>query len=123
MKHDDNNLDKANTFNYFFCSIGKPSSNLTIIENPANMYDNIRNNNKSLFLSPTNYLEIEQIVRNISSKTRLDFNDSSFKTIKSIIQSISKPLSNIFNKSLYQGVFPSDMKVAKVVIIHKKGIK
>ena len=43
------------------------------------------------------------------------------KTLKCIIGSILKPLSYISNLSLSSGIFPDDLKIAKVLPLFKSG--
>lgn len=43
--------------------------------------------------------------------------------IKLVIKEISDPLTHIFNSSFETGIFPDQMKIAKVIPIHKGGDK
>ena len=45
----------------------------------------------------------------------------SFDVIKSCFGSLSKPLLHIFRLSLEEGIFPDDLKTAKVAPIFKAG--
>lgn len=45
------------------------------------------------------------------------------KTVKSVIEGISKPLTHICNLSLLAGHFPDNMKVTKVIPLSKAGDK
>ena len=44
-------------------------------------------------------------------------------TVKNVIECIARPLTHICNQSLQTGVFPNNMKTAKVILIHKTGDK
>ena len=44
-------------------------------------------------------------------------------TVKNVIECIARPLTHICNQSLQTGVFPNNMKTAKVIPIHKTGDK
>ena len=53
-----------------------------------------------------------------------DGNDGiNMNIIKSVIKSISKPLVYICNLSLSSGIFPDDMKIARVIPLYKAGEK
>ena len=67
----------------------------------------------SFYVNPTNSNEIKSLV---SSCGRDELNP---KFIKSVINYISLPLSHIFNISLSQGIFPDQLKIAKVIPIYK----
>ena len=48
-------------------------------------------------------------------------NGISFNIIKSCLRSLSTPLLNFFNFSLEKGIFPDELKIAKVNAIFKNG--
>ena len=70
-------------------------------------------------MSPTNKYEIVNVVRSMDNKASSGHDDISNILFKKIKDSISQPLSIIFNKSLANGVFPHLMKMADVVPLHK----
>ena len=47
--------------------------------------------------------------------------DISIRVVKSAIYAIVSPLCNIFNFSLENGIFPSALKIAKVIPVYKSG--
>ena len=76
-----------------------------------------------MFLSPVDDLEIIRTVQNCKSKRSTDYSDINMSLIKKVITKIIKPFSYICNISLKTGVFPSKMKIAKVVPLLKSGEK
>ena len=76
--------------------------------------------NASLFLNPTDEEEIFRIVNSLKNKKSYGSDEISNNLLKLIIPYIINPLVHIFNISLLTGVFPSDMKIAKVIPIYKK---
>ena len=47
--------------------------------------------------------------------------DLSTILLKAIKHDICKPITLIINQSLYTGIFPNKLKLAKVILIYKKG--
>ena len=45
------------------------------------------------------------------------------KFLKEMVDEMAEPLTEIFNKSISQGVVPQDWKVANVTPVFKKGTK
>jgi hypothetical protein len=62
-----------------------------------------------------------QLLQHITAKLSCGFDDIPMKVIKSVNNSISLPLTTIFNKSLFNGVFHDFLKIAKMCPIHKSG--
>ncbi len=65
--------------------------------------------------------EILDIVNNCKNKYSTDCNDIDMSLIKSIIEHVVKPFTTICNQSFLTGIFPSNMKTAKVIPIFKNG--
>ena len=62
-------------------------------------------------------------VQNFKSKMSTDCNDLNMSMVKSIIAHIVKHLKHIYNVSFNTGIFPNQMKIAKVIPIFKSGEK
>ena len=52
-----------------------------------------------------------------------DFNDINMDIVKRVMTNIVKPFSHICNTSFIKGIFPDNMKIAKVVPLYKAGEK
>ena len=105
----------------FFSSVGETYAN-RIISDPnevKKVLNMIPNNPKSMFTEPTSRNEIELMIDNLPNKTSSGHDDISNNLLKKLKTSISLPLEIVFNKSLAQGIFPSRMKLADVVPLHK----
>ena len=70
-------------------------------------------------MSPTDEIEIQNIIKSFLPKTSSGCDGISNKILKNIIPGISYPLTMLINKSLHEGVFPSLLKQAKVVPLFK----
>jgi exonuclease III len=73
----------------------------------------------SFFFEPTTHFEISKIIDSLKPKTSCGHDDVSPKLVSKTVRSISFPLAHVINLSLESGVFPSEMKLAKVVPIFK----
>ena len=76
-----------------------------------------------LFLSPTDKREVALIISSLDSIKSIGPNSIPSKILKLLKNDISCQLAYIFNKSFTSGVFPSALKIAKIVPIHKKDSK
>ena len=79
---------------------------------------NIKN---SIFIEPTNEIEINNIIKKLSNKKSISDDNLSNFIIKQIASGILTPLTHIFNISLSMGVFPNCFKTSKVIPIYKRG--
>ena len=124
-----NKVETSNIFNNYFTTIAeKAKENI----NPSHKHfsEFLKNRTQnSLFLRPMNKSEIQNLIQNLDTKSSLDSNKSvglnSIPTkILNLLKSyISCQLADIFNISFSTGVFPTILKVAKVVPVYKKGSK
>ena len=111
----------SNTFNYYFCEIAKKmkdDSTYTVNSDTPKFRDKRIEN--SIFLSDCSATEIEDIVKSLNNKST---SDTTVIALKYVSTPISSTLSSIINTSFLQGVFPEELKLAKVIPIHKKGKK
>ena len=65
--------------------------------------------------------DVNHIILNLKSKTTTGYDNLSPKLIKSISHIISKPLTLLINQSFKTFIFPTKLKIAKVIPIYKKG--
>ncbi len=66
---------------------------------------------------------IEKLIRELSLATAVGVDGISPRVLKAAIKPNSILISKLINKSLIQGVFPDDLKIARVSPIHKSGPK
>ena len=113
----------SNNFATHFTNVGKMLSEKTPISaNSIESYlKKIPHNEKSLFLQPCNIYEIKRILISLTNKKSSGYDGISNITIKKLSDSISSPLSIIFNRSLIDGEFPEMMKLADIIPLHKGG--
>ena len=76
----------------------------------------------SLFLAPTDYLEVEHIIDHLKN-TSPGFDNICTKLRKSVKHIVAAPLVHISNHSFASGSVPDQLKLAKIIPIYKKGDK
>ena len=77
----------------------------------------------SVFMRLTDEKEIEKKIKAMKDNKALGPNSIRTKTLKVHYKTLSKPLAELINLSLNQGKFPTVLKIAKVIPIHKRGDK
>ena len=104
-----------------FANVGKIYANkLPPPTTPIDAYiKKIERSEHSLFLTPTHKIEIDNLIRELRTKTSSGHDNISNTLLKAISQSILEPLEIIFNRFLSKGYFPSKMKKADVIPLYK----
>jgi len=72
---------------------------------------------------PVTEAQIKITIMSLKSKNSTGYDGISNRVLKHRVKSISKPLTHIFNNSLFTGIFPERCKYAIVQPIYKKGNK
>ena len=109
-------------FNNFFCNIGK---------NLANKFGNDNNEDfkrylndpaeQSLLLYRIKQEEIKNAIINLKNTNSSGYDEITSKFVKLSSPLIIPALEKLFNLSLSSGIYPSNLKLAKVLPIYKKG--
>ena len=73
------------------------------------------------FISQTTDNEIKNIIKSLSEKKSSGPCSIPVIILKSIIDIIFKPLSNLINMSFTTGILPDILKSSEIIPIHKKG--
>jgi hypothetical protein len=77
----------------------------------------------SMFWTPVTSEEVMQLISSLSPTKSSGDSGITPKVLKEVAGNVTEPLAHIFNTSLNFGIFPEKMKLAKVIPIHKAGIK
>lgn len=85
------------------------------------MINKIELNQKSIYLHPTDHVEVKQIIYSLQKNKSPGHDKITTKALQLSAEFISKPLAEIFNKCLLTGYFPKNLKKTIVVPIHKNG--
>ena len=76
-----------------------------------------------MFIEETSSEEISKIVNAYGNKSSCDVNDINMSLVKTIFKSLVHQFVHIRNLSFNTGIFPDNMKIAKVVPLYKSGSK
>ena len=118
-----NLMEISNIFNNYFSSIASKTK-LNISFSHKHFSDFLKNrSNISFFVSPTDKTEIENVISSLDSNKSVGPNSIPTEILKLLKNDISSQLSEIFNISFSSGIFPSILKTAKVIPVHKKDSK
>ena len=108
--------------NDLFINVGNDITK-SVYHNPKSPteYLTIRNSD-SIILSPVTAVEVNEIILNLDSSKSVGPNSIPLKLLKILGPKFSQPLAaTMINQSFSNGIFPSKLKIAKVVPIFKKG--
>ena len=116
----------ANAFNNFLSSAAvnviNRFSDDTFTVNPLHFpINNLTGPTFNLSLKPTTSHEINKTIQNMKLKDSHGYDAVSSRTLKISAAFILSPLTYIFNKSLYAGIFPERMKYSIIKPLYKKG--
>lgn len=112
----------ANYVNDFFCSIGSNTvKNINHLPN-SRPFKLPKRNSDTIFLKPTNSLEISKILNEMKEKSG-GVDSVNTKTLKLLAHFIVGPLAHIFNLCMEYSIWPDALKAADVVPIFKGGSK
>ena len=118
-----NPMEISDIFNNYFSSIAtKTKLNISFSHKHFSDFPKNRSN-ISFFVSPTDKTEIEDVISSLDSNRSVGPNSIPTKILKFRKDDISSQLSEIFTTSFSSGVFPSILKTAKVIPVHKKDSK
>lgn len=112
-------------FNEFFSSIGEKLANsISNIYVKPNISMDTKSTSSELFvLSPTSTEEVSEIIETLNCNTASGIDEISTKVLKCIKNLILVDLTSCINKCLELGIFPENLKRAKVTPIFKSGVK
>ena len=116
-------LHIANIFNVYPSSITEKTK-VNIKFRNKSIQDFLHHpNEESLFITPTDAHEINLMISPLNSDKSTGPNSLPTKILKLWKNEISAHLVGVFNLSLLSVVFPSILKIAKVIPVHKKESK
>ena len=120
----DNDTDIANTFNTFFVNLGPSLAKEINYKGSHNDFMHSDIYSHSIFTYPVYKEELIKVATSCLKPNKAAGYDE-FKPgiIRHIIPFIAKPLTHICNLSFNTGIFPNNLKIAKVIPSFKEGEK
>ena len=116
----ENKVEIANKFNELYVNLG-PSLASKLPHSNIDPITYIKNGiNKSIYLRSVAENEVIKILKNIKSSSP-GWDDICPRVVKLTYTHFLAPLVHICNMSILHGVFPNDLKVAKVIPLYKGG--
>lgn len=112
-----NGTEIANSFNNYFIKMTNVDNSLTQANPAAYIHSNIH----SMFLEPTNNIEVLKIIMSLRNTNSVGYDLLSTGILKQVAQVIAHPIAHIANLSLEQGIFPERLKCSIVKPLYKKG--
>ena len=114
------NKEIAESFNKFYVNIGASLAS-KIPETDADPINYVRNRvSRCIELTPVSESEIQKILKNLKNSSP-GWDGISPYIVKMTYSLFTKPLLHICNLSILHGVFPNELKVAKVIPLYKGG--
>ena len=71
-----------------------------------------------MFLHPTDEQESLTVMKQCNGKSSTGYDGINMFVMKKVISHLAKPLTYICNTSFETGIFPDNMKVAKVIPVY-----
>ena len=106
---------------FFFVNVGTKCIKNIVIPPNKSYKDYLTSPCENLFnFTPVTEDDINIIILKLNSKMSSGTDGISNTVLKASMPIISKPLTLIINKILNTGVFPDNLKIAKVVPLYKK---
>lgn len=107
-------------FAKYFTNVGRTqSSKIPSTNKRSQEYMDQHYLNNSAFFIPTDFVEVCEIINNMKSSNTKGYDEISSVMLKNIMENIAFPISILINRSLLEGQFPDDLKIAKVVPLYK----
>ena len=111
------NFQVAEKFNEFFASIGKNIQRSI----PSEAVTPLTDVNMTLRVYPVSDTEISEIIDSLPDKSSSGEDEISNIVVKTTKSVVTKYLTSLINQSFREGVFPTELKKAKVIPLHKEG--
>jgi len=116
--------DIANKFNEFFSSIGTQYANSIPDVAGKNFSDYLQHPITSNFsFRLVSQSLVSNIIDNLSSKNSCGHDGISVKLLKHVKMELVPSITSIINQSLHHGIFPDQLKLAKITPLYKSGPK
>ena len=110
----------ANEFNNYFVSVGHTLASKLAHTN-INPLDFVENNINSMVMPLIEEIEIVTIINSLKNSSP-GWDGIPATLTKRLLNLYIKPLTFLINKSFSDGIFPDELKIAKVIPVYKSGL-
>ena len=115
-------IEIANAFSRYFIDIGPSLANQ--IHTHHNYKEYVHNPSKNqIALQPIEEFKVIQVIDRLKKKSSKGIDGISNNLIKTVKYVFAKPLTLIINQMLYSGIFSGQLKVSKIIPLHKANDK
>ena len=111
-------LDIANGFNNFFVSVGPKHAN--DLKSDIDLLSYLNYNINSIVVPEVSCIQVREIINSLNNSSP-GHDELPSIVAKACMDGFIKPITYLINESLTSGVFPSELKLARVVPIFKSG--
>ena len=113
----------ANKFNEYFTKVAEGITKRIprTQKSPLSYLSN--SNSDSFSISPCTVNQVSDVIHSLKNGKSSGLNSIPVKLLKVLNYPISSDLSALINKSFTTGIFPENLKIAKVIPIFKKGLE
>jgi hypothetical protein len=110
-------------FNSYYSKISEElvKRNGSRMTNPISQHVKMKVNTNTMFLSPITENEVQKAAKALKNKLSAGIDEIPDCVVKQCIKVLKRPSTNIYNASLESGIFTYQLKVAKVILLYKKG--
>lgn len=112
---------KCNALNSYFSEVGPELADRIPRGEGSCLSTMSPRNPHSLFLYAATEEEVSKVINSFDSKKSRDVYELNMDFVKKIAAPLIKPLTDIVNVSFSEGIFPSELKCAKIAPIFKQG--
>ena len=106
----------------FFTNVGSLLASKITPPTNGSVYTTMGESNAhTMSLKPVSETELWNTLASCKNKQSTDIENLSMDIVKSTVSAIMKPFVHICNLSFSSGVFPDDMKIAKIIPLFKSG--
>ena len=114
----------SNAFNTHYVNVAEEILKQRKYPGCKSFTEYLKDSNSYTFMAqPTTPKEVDELIKSFDSSKSAGPNSIPNKVIGQISASIAIPISNIINQSLLKGIYPSILKISKVIPVHKKDSK
>ena len=115
-------IDIANGFNDYFCSVGEKISSKIKATGNFNSYMKYKTD-ETFFLMPVVATEVLNEMLKLNPQKACGPDNITTKLIKTCADELKNPLTHLFNAAIASAQFPDPWKIAKVLSLYKKKSK